>query len=228
MYANGVVYYGDEKRPDDGNPGGSYFKFIPATFAIRTPAPITNLAASPLTAGTVYVLQVGVRPTTDYGFGTSTGLGKWVEVDNSRVVPEPRRRRGSPQAHRLLPAGRRSTSTGAPSPPVTFGSVATTPATRVQRQPPDQGHTYGETVCITDGTLAQAATPAGARGAVPRHRQPAALDDGQHRLPARPGNWIIHEDGEERTGNNDLWDCADDGQDDDLLSRRLYPHRDSE
>jgi secreted PhoX family phosphatase len=32
------------------------------------------------------------------------------------------------------------------------------------------------------------------------------------------GNLVIHEDGEERTGHNDLWDCADDGQDDDLLS----------
>ena len=37
------------------------------------------------------------------------------------------------------------------------------------------------------------------------------------------GNWIIHEDGStgpsfDGTRNNDLWDCLDDGADDDTLS----------
>ena len=32
------------------------------------------------------------------------------------------------------------------------------------------------------------------------------------------GNWIIHEDGEMLTGNNDLWSCLDDGADRDVLS----------
>jgi secreted PhoX family phosphatase len=32
------------------------------------------------------------------------------------------------------------------------------------------------------------------------------------------GNWLIQEDGDQLTGNNDVWACMDDGQDADLLS----------
>ena len=61
VYPNGVVYYGDEQRPGGGAPGGAYFKFIPAT--LRNPAAptITNLADSPLVAGSVYGLRLGLR-----------------------------------------------------------------------------------------------------------------------------------------------------------------------
>jgi hypothetical protein len=31
LYPNGVLYYGDENRPNVGSPGGAYFKFIPTT-----------------------------------------------------------------------------------------------------------------------------------------------------------------------------------------------------
>jgi hypothetical protein len=32
------------------------------------------------------------------------------------------------------------------------------------------------------------------------------------------GIWVIHEDGDQLLGNNDLWDCLRDGADDNLLS----------
>ena len=45
----------------------------------------------------------------------------------------------------------------------------------------------------------------------------------QHRLPGEPGNWIIEEDGStgdyvDGARNNDIWDCLDDGADDNTLS----------
>ena len=32
------------------------------------------------------------------------------------------------------------------------------------------------------------------------------------------GNWVLHDDGDQVLGNNDLWDCLPDGADDNLLS----------
>ena len=32
------------------------------------------------------------------------------------------------------------------------------------------------------------------------------------------GNWLLHEDGDQLQGNNDLFGCLEDGADDDLLS----------
>jgi hypothetical protein len=47
---SGVVYYGDENRPDQGTPGGPYFKFIPDTLRTDT-GPIDDLTDSPLVDG---------------------------------------------------------------------------------------------------------------------------------------------------------------------------------
>ena len=83
----------------------------------------------------------------------------------------------------------------------------------------EQDRNYGETICLTDGTLAQA----GANTAVPElqifvlgNPQLAMMDN----LAYQPGtgNWYIQEDGDQLQGNNDLWACMDDGNDDDVLS----------
>jgi hypothetical protein len=66
---------------------------------------------------------------------------------------------------------------------------------------------WGETVCITDGSLAASAAN-------------IAMPDNIAFQPAR-GNWIIHEDADTtflKPHNNDLWDCLPDGMDEDLLS----------
>lgn len=44
-----------------------------------------------------------------------------------------------------------------------------------------------------------------------------AMMDNIANQPGR-ANWIIHEDGDQLRGNNDLWDCLPDGADADLLS----------
>src|SRR5262245_11283361 len=79
LLPNGVLYYGDENRPLNGNPGGAYFKFIPTTpWAGGT---IASLGQSPLAGGKVYGLRLGKRSgNTDYGQGTNTGQGTWIEV----------------------------------------------------------------------------------------------------------------------------------------------------
>ncbi len=84
-----------------------------------------------------------------------------------------------------------------------------------------QDKNWGETICITDGTLAQAlantATPE-AQYFVLGSWDFAMMDNIAYQ-PGR-GNWVIHEDGDgpEVGRNNDLWSCLEDGQDADTLS----------
>jgi hypothetical protein len=89
LYPNGVLYYGDEKRPLNGNPGGAYYKFVPTTPHTGS-VPITNLADSPLVAGKVYGLRLGKRSgNTDYGQGSNTGLGTWARAVSSEPTVAP-------------------------------------------------------------------------------------------------------------------------------------------
>ena len=80
---------------------------------------------------------------------------------------------------------------------------------------------WGETICVTDGTLAQAT----ANTATPEVQYlvigtlELAMMDNLAPQPGR-GNWIIHEDGDgpDVGRNNDLRSCLDDGEDADGLS----------
>src|SRR5262245_51310371 len=79
LLPNGTTYYGDELRPSNGKPGGGIYKFVPTTPHAAGAGPITDLSQSPLAAGSVYVLRLGLRSGgTDYGQGTNTGAGKWT------------------------------------------------------------------------------------------------------------------------------------------------------
>jgi hypothetical protein len=78
---------------------------------------------------------------------------------------------------------------------------------------------YGEAFCLTDGTLDEAASAESVPAVqylVVGNPQLAMMDN----MAYQPGraNWLLHEDGDQLQGNNDLWDCMDDGQDTDLLS----------
>jgi hypothetical protein len=215
----GVLYYGDELRPASGTPGGAYFKFVP-TCAPTTTCPTgtlpgaTNtdkLAASPLTAGTIYGLRLGKRgaaPGTDFGQGSQTGLGSWILVPGLNLTS---------QAGTLK-------LTGYYRPEdleLDFGAVADGDvrlcANNTGNEATDRN--YGETICLTDGTFAQSAnntaTPE-VQFLVIGNPQFAMMDNIAYQ-PGR-GNWIIHEDGDQLQGNNDLWDCLPDGADDNLLS----------
>jgi len=215
LYPNGVMYYGDENRPATGTAGGAYFKFIPTT-----PWPggvITDLDQSPLTSGTIYGLRLGKRSgNTDYGQGSNTGLGTWVPIPP-----------GDPEVGQDLRAQAALLKlTGYYRPE----DLEVDPRARSQGRVrfcgnntgnEDEDQNFGEAICFTDGTLAEAtantAVPA-AKYLVIGNPQLAMMDNMTFD-PVR-GNWILHEDGAgpDVGRNNDLWSCLDDGGDDDLLS----------
>src|SRR5262245_47770947 len=212
LLPNGVLYYGDENRPLNGTPGGAYFKFIPTT--PWTSGSIANLSQSPLTAGKVYGLRLGKRSgNTDYGQGTNTGQGTWIEVVNANNA-----------GLRALGATLKLTGYYRPEDAeVDFDALA---EGRVRFCANNTGNEsqdrlWGETICMTDGTLAQAT----ANTAIPEVQYLVigtpefAMMDNLAYQPGR-GNWIIHEDGDgpEVGRNNDLWSCLDDGDDDGFLS----------
>jgi secreted PhoX family phosphatase len=77
LLPNGTTYYGDELRPADGKPGGGIYKFVP-TLPWAGGA-VTQLSQSPLVAGAVYVMRLGLRSgPTDFGQGANTGKGRWI------------------------------------------------------------------------------------------------------------------------------------------------------
>jgi len=213
IYPNGVIYFGDENRPSNGVAGGAYFKFIPSALWNPANPPITTLAASPLaTGGTIYGLRLGLRGGgTDFGQATEAGDGKWILIP---PAPDPDLRA---QAAALKLTGYyRPEDFEIDQAARTAGNVKFCAANTGNES---EDHYYGNVICITDGSIAQAATNA----AVPNvsffvlgNPQFAMMDNVAYQ-PGR-GNWVFHEDGDQLTGNNDLWDCLPDGQDADLQS----------
>ncbi len=218
LYPNGVMYYGDENRPSQGTPGGAYFKFIPTT-PWTDGAPITNLNQSPLGEGKVYGLRLGKRLTgnpptpTDYGQGSNTGLGTWVEVVNANNADL-----------RAAAASLKLTGYYRPEDADIDGRALAQGQVRFcANNTGNEGtdHQWGETICMTDGSLAEAT----ANTATPEVQYfiigtpDFAMMDNIAYQPGR-GNWIVHEDGDgpEVGRNNDLWSCLEDGADADSLS----------
>ena len=82
---SGVVIGGDELRPGTGvadSDGGAIFKFVPTV--LRSPAAgfISDLANSPLVAGSVSAMQVScVNNTQQFGQGCEVGNAAWVRVN---------------------------------------------------------------------------------------------------------------------------------------------------
>lgn len=215
-YPNGVMYYGDENRPSSGKAGGAYFKFVPTT-PWTGAAPITSLAQSPLASGTVYGLRLGLRSgATDYGQGSNTGLGSWVKVDPSNDVDL-----RAAAASLKLTGYYRPEDANADMNALAAGNVRFC-ANNTGNEEND--HNWGETICVTDGSLAEAtantATPE-VQLFVVGTREFAMMDNIAWQ-PGR-GNWILHEDGDapgfaENPHNDDIWACLEDGADDDTLT----------
>ncbi|HVP28538.1 MAG TPA: alkaline phosphatase PhoX [Myxococcota bacterium] len=215
IYPSGVVYYGDENRPSKGTPGGAYFKFVPAT-PFTGNAPITDLTQSPLAAGQVFGLRLGKRSgNTDYGQGTNTGRGTWVAAASSSFFPDLRAVAGD-----LKLTGYYRPEDAA----IDLSAEAQGQVRFCANNTGNEGddRAFGETLCITDGTLDEAL----ANTATPEVQllvvgtPELAMMDNIDNQPGR-GNWVLHEDGDAPAlfgRNNDLWDCLDDGHDDDLLS----------
>ena len=213
---NGVMYYGDENRPSNGTPGGAYFKFIPDT-PWYGGAPITNLDASPLVAGTVYGLRLGKRSgNTDYGQGSNTGLGTWVLITPS--FDEDLR---AAAAANELTGYYRPEDAAVDLKALAKGLVRFC-ANNTGNEGSDKN--WGETICVTDGSpeeaLANSSTPE-VQLFVTGTSDFAMMDNIAYQ-PGR-GTWVIHEDGDAvdfavNPHNNDIWQCLEDGRDIDTLS----------
>jgi secreted PhoX family phosphatase len=220
LLPNGVAYYGDENRPATGTPGGAYFKFVPTT--PWTGGTLTDLTKSPLASGSVYGLRLGKRSGgTDYGQGTQTGLGTWVQACSDGT--------GTPCAAdpdlRAFTATAKLTGFYRPEDLqldiAAFDSTQTVKVCGPNTGNEGDDHNWGEVICISDGTFNASTT----NTAIPELQnfvigtsEQAMMDN----VAFQPGrkNWIFHEDGDIAVNgkNNDLWSCLPDGADADSLS----------
>lgn len=216
IYRTGVTYYGDEKRPFQGEPGGAYFKFIPASPHPSSDGPISTLDQSPFASGSIFGLRLGLYEEPDYGQGTQQGLGAWIPVctraqcvnaDLAGLAID----RSLTGYYRPedMDIDRRAQREGR----VLFCANNTGNE--------DADEYYGETICISDGKVARASSNT-SRPEVQLAKvgNPAlSMPDNIAYQPVR-GHWILHEDAATeylRPHNNDLWDCLGDGRDVDLL-----------
>ncbi|MFO1435536.1 MAG: DUF839 domain-containing protein, partial [Gammaproteobacteria bacterium] len=249
VMSNGVVYYQDENRPSATDNGGGYFKFIPSTLWAGG-APITSLDNSPLMiGGRVFGLRLGRNGgNTDIGAGNHTGRGNWVEVVDGQVIGSVTVNRSNLRAAATalkLTTGYRPEDQDIDKRAQSLGNVrvcGTNTGQDTATTSSNGNNNFGETFCITDGTLAQAAVintvsqtlggvtytvNSGAGTSIPeyqflvQHFLDFGMPDNIAYQPGR-GNWIIHEDGDGSTysppRNNDIWSCVDDGADRDNLA----------
>jgi hypothetical protein len=208
---NGVTYYGNELAAEAGAPGGAYYKFVPSTPWAGGP-PITSLDQSPYSGGSVFALRVGTSGNNGQGF--QYGRGSWQPIPGSGAL--------------LQPLAAAVNATGYYRPEDIDIDTHALAAGHVRfcgnNTGRDSARYFGETICITDGTLA-----ASASGSTVPEVQLLVQGSQELNMPdniayqSSRGNWIIHEDGstvgaQGGTRNNDLWDCLDDRSDDDTLS----------
>lgn len=218
IYTNGVIYYGDENRPSTGTPGGAYFKFVPST-PWSGSAPISSLDQSPLVNGNVYGLRLGKRSgDTDYGQGSNTGRGTWVAIDNSNDA-----NLRAAAANLKLTGYYRPEDASADEKANAKGMVRFC-ANNTGNE--ESNRNWGETICITDGSLADATQNI----AIPEVQyfmignKDMGMVDNIAYQPGR-GNWVLQTDrdavGMSDEGypfNNSIWACLEDGADVDTLT----------
>jgi hypothetical protein len=176
-------------------------------------APISDLSQSPLASGSVYGLRLGKRSgNTDYGQGANTGLGTWVAI--------------TPSVNADLRAAAAALKLTGYYRPEDADIDRVAEAEGIVRFCANntgnegQDRNFGETICLTDGTLAEAL----ANTAIPELQYLVignpefAMMDNIAYQPGR-GNWVSLEDGDgpEVGRNNDIFSCLDDFADDDML-----------
>ena len=210
-----MTYYGDELSASNGAPGGAYYKFVPSKpwAGGAGVGAITNLDQSPYASGSVYGLRVGQG--SNFGQGFSNGIGTWQFLTST-------------PGQQLRPLATTAKLTGYYRPEDLSLDGAALAAGKVRlcgnNTGRDAARFWGETICITDGTVAGATSPNSGLQA-----QLLVQGSSELNMPdniayqASLGNWIIEEDGStgdfiDGARNNDIWDCLDDGADDNTLS----------
>jgi secreted PhoX family phosphatase len=208
---NGVTYYGNELSANAGAAGGAYYKFVPTT-PWAGGAAITSLDQSPYASGSIFALRVGTSGNNGQGF--QYGRGSWQSIAGNGVA--------------LRPLAVAVKATGYYRPEDIDIDTKALAAGNVRfcgnNTGRDSSRYFGEVICFTDGTVA-----ASASGSTIPEVTLLVQGSEEFNMPdniayqASRGNWIVHEDGSTSdaqggTRNNDLWDCLDDGQDDDTLS----------
>lgn len=225
LFDSGLMYYGDENRPSSGTAGGAYFKFVPAT-AWNGTLQITDgsqLNQSPLASGTVYGLRVGKRGKagtlesgSDYGQGTPYGRGAWLQMCTG-VACETTALRTAASTNKLTGYYRPEDSD------IDQAALAQGQVRWCANNTGNEGddHWWGETICLTDGSLAEALANAASPEVQPfmMGSWDLAMPDNIAQQPYT-NNWVIHEDGDigATNKNNDLWICLPDGMDADTLT----------
>jgi hypothetical protein len=225
LYDSGFMYYGDENRPSNGAAGGAYFKFVPTTpwdgaTTITTGA---DLSKSPLASGTISGLRVGKRAAAgtlnsgnDYGQGTQTGLGAWITICQAAACEGVNLRAAT--ATNKLTGYYRPEDSEIDHPALAAGQVKWC-ANNTGNESED--HSWGETICVTDGTLDAAlgntSSPEVQYFMV--GSADLAMVDNIAQQPVT-NNWVLHEDGDigATNKNNDLFICLPDGGDADTLT----------
>lgn len=236
LMPNGVLYSSDENRPGSGNPGGAIVKFIPSALWAGG-APISDLSQSPLTDGTLWGMRIGRNGgNTDFGQGNEFGRGVWVQMQTSSDQA-PTNLRSQALALKLT-SYYRPEDMFVDLEALESGDVRFC-GTNTGQDIEGQDNHFGEVYCITDGTVAEAAgittttqTVGGTTytintASVPEY-QPLVIGNLQlammDNVAYQPGsgNILVNEDGEgpvyATPRNNDIWDCLDDGDDEDNLS----------
>jgi hypothetical protein len=208
---NGVTYYGNELAAGNGAAGGAYYKFVPTNPWTGGP-PITSLDQSPYAGGAVYALRVGQG--SNFGQGFQYGIGSWQPLAGTRGAV-------------LTPLAAAAKATGYYRPEDIDIDGRALAAGNVRfcgnNTGRDTARYWGETICITDGTVAASASGSTVPEVTllvqgsPQYNMP----DNIAYQPTR-GNWIVHEDGSTGAAfnnrNDDLWSCLDDGRDDNTTS----------
>ena len=215
---DGTTYYGDELRPSNGKPAGGIYKFVPTHPRAADAGSITNLADSPLAAGSVSVMRLGIRSGgTDFGQGSNTGAGKWISLGTS------------PGATWNLAAAALAAGgyTGFYRPEDMDLDPLAWADGRIRacwnNTGNDAASNWGETLCFED--VADGAAATGRHPVV----EPFVIGNPELRMPDnldfQPGTGILYvlmdatTSAEDPSRTNDqVWACLPDGADNDVLS----------
>ena len=227
---DGTMYFGDENRPSMGNGGGGVYKFVPANPYQLWMGIITDPDQSPFTSGSNYGMRLGTRSgNTDYGQGSERGNGIWIPIDGNNYmdVNGNIKLRDAQTTHGLTgyyrPEDMELDPIAAENGAIRLCWTNTGRMTNGWNSEIENGHNYGEVMCLIDEPQSNAAT-----GRVPVVTRFLSGDrDANHfdniAFQPKTGNMVLLEDGEVEVLNadntlkelrgNDIWMCLHDGAD---------------